>query len=77
MYIDWGQALIAALLFVALSPGLVFQLPAKKGIVKAFNSETSVASLLVHTLIYFGVGAFFFLFVGIHVYVGTPPKFQN
>lgn len=74
---DWGQAAVATVLFVILSPGMVFQLPAKKGIIKTGNFETSVASLLVHTLVYFFLGAFFFLFVGVHMYLGKPPKIEG
>ncbi|XP_009594856.1 uncharacterized protein [Nicotiana tomentosiformis] len=67
---DWGPVLIAVVLFVLLTPGLLFQLPGRGKVVEFGNMQTSGASILVHTIIYFGVITIFLLAIGVHVYAG-------
>ncbi|XP_009780342.1 uncharacterized protein [Nicotiana sylvestris] len=67
---DWGPVLIAVVLFVLLTPGLLFQLPGRGKVVEFGNMQTSGASILVHTIIYFGLITIFLLAIGVHVYTG-------
>ncbi|KAG6684042.1 hypothetical protein I3842_12G042900 [Carya illinoinensis] len=58
------------LLFVLLSPGLLFQIPAKGRVVEFGNMQTSGASILVHAIIYFGVITILLIAIGVHIYTG-------
>ncbi|XP_047306877.1 uncharacterized protein LOC124910294 [Impatiens glandulifera] len=67
---DWGPVLVATVLFVLLTPGLLFQLPGRSRVVEFGNMQTSGASILVHAIIYFGLITIFLIAVGIHIYTG-------
>ncbi|XP_042402814.1 uncharacterized protein LOC121992469 [Zingiber officinale] len=68
---DWGPVVIAVVLFVVLSPGLLFQLPAGNGRVVAFgNLQTSGLSILVHAVLYFALITIFLIAIGVHIYTG-------
>ncbi|XP_018824973.1 uncharacterized protein LOC108994288 isoform X4 [Juglans regia] len=67
---DWGPVIVAVLLFVLLSPGLLFQMPAKGRVVEFGNMQTSGASILVHAIIYFGLITIFVIAIGVHIYTG-------
>ncbi|KAK3183156.1 hypothetical protein Dsin_030442 [Dipteronia sinensis] len=67
---DWGPVVIAVVLFVLLTPGLLFQLPGGGRIVGFGNMQTSFASILVHTIIFFGLLTIFLIAVHVHIYAG-------
>ncbi|KAJ8479189.1 hypothetical protein OPV22_022916 [Ensete ventricosum] len=68
---DWGPVVVAVVLFVLLSPGLLFQIPGKGGrLVEFGNLQTSGVSILVHAVIYFALITIFLIAVGVHVYTG-------
>ncbi|KAL6969245.1 hypothetical protein U1Q18_028969 [Sarracenia purpurea var. burkii] len=68
---DWGPVVIAVVLFVLLTPGLLCQIPARSGRVVEFgNMQTSGISVLVHTVIYFGLLTILLIAVGVHIYSG-------
>ncbi|KAM0935925.1 hypothetical protein DsansV1_C27g0197981 [Dioscorea sansibarensis] len=67
---DWGPVVIAVVLFVLLTPGLLFQLPANGRLVEFGNFQTSGISILVHTIIYFGLITIFLIAIGVHIYTG-------
>ncbi|KAG6783112.1 hypothetical protein POTOM_012547 [Populus tomentosa] len=67
---DWGPVVIAVVLFVLLSPGLLFQLPARNRVVEFGNLQTSGLSILVHTIIFFGLITIFLIAIGVHIYTG-------
>ncbi|XP_022921425.1 uncharacterized protein LOC111429708 [Cucurbita moschata] len=67
---DWGPVIIAVVLFVLLSPGLLFQIPARGRVVEFGNMQTSGASILVHAIIYFGLITIFLVAIGVHIYTG-------
>ncbi|GLT81336.1 hypothetical protein SLA2020_527260 [Shorea laevis] len=69
MSADWGPVLVATLLFVLLTPGLLFQIPAKGKVVEFGNMHTSGQSILVHALIYFGVITIFLIAIGVHIHL--------
>ncbi|KAK6930800.1 Protein of unknown function DUF3339 [Dillenia turbinata] len=64
---DWGPVVIAVVLFVLLTPGLLFQLPGTSRVVEFGNMQTSGLSLLVHSIIYFGLITFFLIAIGVHI----------
>lgn len=65
---DWGPVVIAVVLFVLLTPGLLFQIPGRRRVVEFGNMQTSGASILVHTVIYFGLVTLFLIAIHVHIY---------
>ncbi|XP_039069621.1 uncharacterized protein LOC120216201 [Hibiscus syriacus] len=67
---DWGPVFVAVLLFIVLSPGLLFQIPAKSRFVEFGNYQTSGASILVHSIIYFAFICISLLVVRVKIHLG-------
>ncbi|KAK7849691.1 uncharacterized protein LOC111984919 [Quercus suber] len=67
---DWGPVLIAMVLFVVLTAGLLFQLPGHSRVVDFCNMSTSGVSILVHTIIFFGLITIFLIAIGVHITTG-------
>lgn len=67
---DWGPVVIAVVLFVLLSPGLIFQLPGNSRVVEFVNMQASGLSILVHSIIYFGLVTLFLVVIGVHIHTG-------
>ncbi|CAN6464720.1 unnamed protein product [Victoria cruziana] len=67
---DWGPVFVAVVLFVLLSPGLLFQVPGKGRLVEFGNLQTSGLSILVHSIIFFAILCIFVLAIGVHMYIG-------
>ncbi|XP_072957380.1 uncharacterized protein [Typha angustifolia] len=67
---DWGPVVIAVVLFVLLTPGLLFQLPGRSRIVEFGSMQTSGISILVHAVLYFGLITIFLVAIGVHIYTG-------
>lgn len=65
---DWGPIIVAVILFVVLSPGLLFQLPSRTRVVEFGNMGTSAIAILVHAVIFFCLLTIFVVAIGIHVY---------
>ncbi|XP_062208719.1 uncharacterized protein LOC133910223 [Phragmites australis] len=65
---DWGPIIVAVILFVLLSPGLLFQLPARTRVVEFGNMGTSAIAILVHAIIFFCLLTVFVVAIGVHVY---------
>ncbi|GLJ43864.1 hypothetical protein SUGI_0914260 [Cryptomeria japonica] len=65
---DWGPVVVAVILFVLLSPGMLFQLPGNDRSVEFSNWATSGRSVLVHSIIFFGLMALFTVVIGVHIY---------
>ncbi|KAI9079686.1 hypothetical protein K1719_038307 [Acacia pycnantha] len=68
--LDWGPVVIALLLFILLSPGLLFQIPGNTRFVEFSSFRTNGKAILVHTLIYFVVFTILILAIGIHIHAG-------
>ncbi|XP_054785871.1 uncharacterized protein LOC129292320 [Prosopis cineraria] len=66
---DWGPVVVAVALFIVLSPGLLFQLPARHRVVEFGSLGTSGISILVHAIIYFVVLTILVIAIGIHIRV--------
>ncbi|KAK8644126.1 hypothetical protein V6N13_123441 [Hibiscus sabdariffa] len=67
---DWGPVLVATVLFVLCTPGLLCQLPGNKRGVEFANFQTSPISIFVHTIIFFGLVTIFVIAIGIHISSG-------
>ncbi|KAG5520610.1 hypothetical protein RHGRI_033253 [Rhododendron griersonianum] len=68
--LNWGPVFVAVVLFVLLSPGLLFQVPGQNRCVEFANFHTGGASILIHTLLYFGVISLFLIAIEVHLYFG-------
>ncbi|KAF8724984.1 hypothetical protein HU200_019435 [Digitaria exilis] len=64
---DWGPVVIAVVLFVLLSPGLLVQLPGNHHFIEFGNLHTSAVSIVVHSIIYFAIIAIFVIVIGVHI----------
>ncbi|XP_038886424.1 uncharacterized protein LOC120076617 [Benincasa hispida] len=67
---DWGPVVIAVVLFVILSPGVLFQLPGNNRVVQFLNMQTSAISVFVHTIIFFGLITIFVIAIDVHISSG-------
>ncbi|KAL2907000.1 hypothetical protein RDABS01_005710 [Bienertia sinuspersici] len=70
MVVDWGPVVVSVGLFILLSPGLLFQLPARTRIVEFGNMNTSGISILIHAVIYFCILTILTIAIGIHIRSG-------
>ncbi|EPS58440.1 hypothetical protein M569_16375, partial [Genlisea aurea] len=68
MVVDWGPVVVAVSMFILLSPGLLFQLPARARVVEFGNMYTSGMSILVHAVIYFCIYTILVVAIGIHIH---------
>lgn len=68
---DWGPVFVAVVLFVLLSPGLLFQVPGRQRFVEFGNFQTSGASIMVHSILYFALICIFLLAIEVHMYIGS------
>ncbi|KAH1038934.1 hypothetical protein J1N35_040677 [Gossypium stocksii] len=64
---DWGPVFIAVVLFILLTPGLLIQVPGRSRYVEFGNFQTSGVSILVHSIIYFGLICIFLIAIGVHM----------
>ncbi|XP_043703755.1 uncharacterized protein LOC122653865 [Telopea speciosissima] len=67
---DWAPVLVGVLLFVLLSPGLLFQLPGHSRHVEFGSFKTNGKAVVVHTIIFFAIFTILILAVGVHIYTG-------
>ncbi|RRT51882.1 hypothetical protein BHE74_00055553 [Ensete ventricosum] len=68
MSTDWGPVIVAVILFILLSPGLLFQLPARTRVVEFGNMSTSGISILVHSILFFCLLTILVIAIGIHIH---------
>ncbi|KAG4193567.1 hypothetical protein ERO13_A07G229300v2 [Gossypium hirsutum] len=68
---DWGPVFVGVVLFILLSPGLLFQIPGKSRFVEFRNFQTSGPSILVHSILYFAFICIFLLAIKVEVYIDS------
>ncbi|XP_024975955.1 uncharacterized protein LOC112513818 [Cynara cardunculus var. scolymus] len=68
MHIDLGPAVVAVIMFILLSPGLLFQMPARTRIIEFGNMYTSCIAILIHALLYFCIFTILVVTIGIHIH---------
>ncbi|XP_062208659.1 uncharacterized protein LOC133910161 [Phragmites australis] len=66
---DWAPAIIASALFALLCPGGVLQMPGRQRPVDVLNMKTSLASMLVHAVIYGLLLILFLVILQPHLYI--------
>ncbi|KAH7845717.1 hypothetical protein Vadar_005160 [Vaccinium darrowii] len=64
MVVDWGPMVVAVAMFILLSPGLLFQVPARARVVEFGNMYTSGISILVHAIIFLGIYTILIIAIG-------------
>lgn len=69
MSADWGPVIVAVVLFILLSPGLLIQIPGKMRVAEFGNMATSGISILVHAVLYFCILTILTIAIGIHIHV--------
>ncbi|KAL4192370.1 hypothetical protein AMTRI_Chr06g171570 [Amborella trichopoda] len=57
MAADWAPVIVGVVLFVLLTPGLLFQLPGEHRGVEFGSLRTNAPAILIHALIFFGIYA--------------------
>lgn len=67
---DWAPVLVGVVLFVLLSPGLLFQIPGNSRPVEFGSMKTNGRAVFVHTLLFFAVYAVLLLAAHLHIYTG-------
>ncbi|KAL3653840.1 hypothetical protein CASFOL_003521 [Castilleja foliolosa] len=65
---DWGPVVVAVVMFILLSPGLLFQLPARTRVMEFGNMYTSSVSILVHAILFFCIYTILILAIGVHIH---------
>uniref|UniRef100_A0A7N0UQ26 Transmembrane protein n=1 Tax=Kalanchoe fedtschenkoi TaxID=63787 RepID=A0A7N0UQ26_KALFE len=65
---DWGPVAVSVVLFIILSPGLLFQFPARMRVVEFGNMMTSWMAILVHAFIFFCILTVLTIAIGIHIH---------
>ncbi|KMZ67028.1 hypothetical protein ZOSMA_27G00750 [Zostera marina] len=68
---DWAPVLIAVVLFILLSPGLLYQMPGKDRLVEFANMQASGVAIMVHAIILFGIISVFLIVLNVHMDVGN------
>ncbi|KAI3666039.1 hypothetical protein L6452_44677 [Arctium lappa] len=68
LHIDLGPAVVAVVMFVLLSPGLLFQMPARTRIIEFGNMYTSCIAILIHAILYFCIYTILVVTIGIHIH---------
>ncbi|EYU45420.1 hypothetical protein ABFS83_06G005600 [Erythranthe nasuta] len=67
---DWGPVVVAVVMFILLSPGLLFQLPARTRVMEFGNMYTSGISILVHAILFFCIYTILIIAIGVHIHAG-------
>lgn len=68
--IDWAPIVIGYLLFVLLSPGVLFQIPGNTRHIEYGSFGTNGKAVIVHTIIFFAVFTILIMAVRIRIYMG-------
>ncbi|KAI3503578.1 hypothetical protein L2E82_44532 [Cichorium intybus] len=68
MHIDLGPAVVAVAMFILLSPGLLFQMPARTRVIEFGNMYTSAIAILIHAVLYFCIYTILVVTIGIHIH---------
>ncbi|CAI0548116.1 unnamed protein product [Linum tenue] len=66
---DWAPILLGVLLFIVLSPGLVFQIPGNTKHFEFGSLRTNGKAVIVHTLLFFTVFTILILALHVRIYM--------
>ncbi|KAH1128663.1 hypothetical protein J1N35_000041 [Gossypium stocksii] len=68
--IDWAPVLVGVVLFVLLSPGLLFSFPGNGKQLEFGSMKTNGKAIAIHTLLFFAIYAVLIMAVHLHIYTG-------
>ncbi|XP_010420033.1 PREDICTED: uncharacterized protein LOC104769641 [Camelina sativa] len=68
MALNWGPVLMSVILFIVLTPGVLFQFPGKTKVVEFGGFQTSGGAIVIHTLIFFACITVSLIALHIHIY---------
>ncbi|KAL8474568.1 hypothetical protein ACS0TY_030430 [Phlomoides rotata] len=68
--LDWGPIIIGFLLFVLLSPGVLFQVPGSTRHIEFGSFTTNGKAVMIHTLLFFVVFTILIMALRIQIYAG-------
>ncbi|TYH76498.1 hypothetical protein ES332_D04G090500v1 [Gossypium tomentosum] len=67
---DWAPVLIVVVLFVLLSPRLLFSFPGNSKQLEFGSMKTNGKAIAIHTLLFFAIYAVLIVALHIHIYTG-------
>ncbi|BAF14542.1 uncharacterized protein [Oryza sativa Japonica Group] len=67
---DWGPVVVATVLFVLLTPGLLCTVPGRGRVAEFGSFHTSGLAIIVHAVLYFALLTIFLIAIGVHIYAG-------
>ncbi|KAB2023150.1 hypothetical protein ERO13_A07G229600v2 [Gossypium hirsutum] len=67
---DWAPVLVGVVLFVLLSPGLLFSFPGNGKQLEFGSMKTNGKAIAIHTLLFFAIYAVLIMAVHLHIYTG-------
>ncbi|XP_020697479.1 uncharacterized protein LOC110110376 [Dendrobium catenatum] len=67
---DWAPVVVGVLLFVLLSPGLLFELPGNHRVAEFGSMRTNGKAIFIHTLIFFAIFSVIIVALHLHIYTG-------
>ncbi|MQM06709.1 hypothetical protein Taro_039536 [Colocasia esculenta] len=67
---DWAPVVLGVVLFVLLSPGLLFTIPGNTKHVEFGSLRTNGKAIFIHTVIFFAVFTILILALHVHIYTG-------
>uniref|UniRef100_A0A0D9ZJZ5 Uncharacterized protein n=1 Tax=Oryza glumipatula TaxID=40148 RepID=A0A0D9ZJZ5_9ORYZ len=67
---DWGPVVVATVLFVLLTPGLLCTVPGRGRVAEFGSFHTSGLAIIVHAFLYFVLLTIFLIAIGVHIYAG-------
>ncbi|KAK9747846.1 hypothetical protein RND81_02G018600 [Saponaria officinalis] len=69
MVTSLAEAMVAAVLFIILSPGMIVSIPGENAVFEFFTKRTSRAAIVVHSFLYFAILWVLFMFLLPHMNV--------
>lgn len=67
---DWAPVVVGVVLFVLLSPGLLFTFPGSTKHLEFGSLRTNGKAIAVHSVLFFVIFTILILALGIHIYAG-------
>ncbi|XP_047313212.1 uncharacterized protein LOC124916526 [Impatiens glandulifera] len=67
---DWGPVLIGVVLFLFLSPGLLFEIPGNNRPLEFGSMKTNGKAIAFHTILFFAIYSILTLALHVHIYTG-------
>ncbi|TVU14033.1 hypothetical protein EJB05_37476, partial [Eragrostis curvula] len=69
--LDWAPVLVGVVLFVVLSPGLLFELPGLHRWVDFGSLRVTGRAATIHTILFFSIFTIIIVVCDVHIYSGA------